>query len=288
MNQPAPELDPVIEFDRQPAVAFVETDRYCEGCGYNLRTQPVRRDARTRVLLCRCPECGGFQPVREGVTAGQVWLQRLGTLGLFLWIVTILGIVFGLGAAQVGFIFIPLEELTTHRQVTIPSPSSSQPSASSARTTVISGGRITITQSGMTTTYRREVRQTYPYYRAFMALMHGMSFALGFVLMMIAVVVFHHWRRWGYVVPAVLVPVATGVLAWEIWWVDCPHLIDWATPMIVAQAGACLAGGLTGILLGRPLARLLVMLLLPPRLRQVLVFLWLSDGKSPPAVATRS
>ncbi len=283
MNQPEAELDPLVEFDRQPPVAYIETDRYCEGCGYNLRTQPVRRDARTRVLLCRCPECGGFQPVREGVTAGRVWLQRLGTLGLFVWIVTILAAVFGLGAAQVGLTYASVDELTTYRQVTVPGPTQSQPAGGGTTTIIIGGQRITTSGSGTTTTYRREVRESDPLDRLFIALMQGISFALGFVLLLLAVVVFHHWRRWGYLVPAVLVPIVTGVLAWYIWSVECPHLIDWAEPTFVRQAAANLAGGLTGILLGRPFARLLVTLTLPGKLRQVLAFLWLADGKPPPA-----
>ena len=284
MSQPEPELDAIREFDRRPAVAFVETDRYCESCGYNLRTQPVRRDSRTRVLLCRCPECGGFQPGRDGVTAGRGWLQRLGMLGLFAWIVTLLGVGFGLGAAQVGFTFIPLEELTRYRQVVIPAPAQSQPAGGSTTMTMISGQRITITQSGTTTTHRREVRETYPYYRAFMALMHASSFTLGFLLSLMAVVVFHHWRRWGYLVPALFVSIVTGMLTWYIWSIDCPHLLDWAESIIARQSAAHLAGALTGILLGRPFARLLVTLMLPSKIRQVLAFLWHADGKLPPSV----
>jgi hypothetical protein len=287
MSQTEPELDPVLEFDRQPEVAFVETDRYCESCGYNLRTQPVRRDARTRVLLCRCPECGGFQPVREGVTAGRVWLQRLGTLGLFWWIVTLLGVGFGLGAAQVGFTMIPLEELTTHRQVIVPVAAAQSQPAGGGSTVTIAGQRITITQPGTRTTYRREVREYYPYYRAFMALMHTISFTLGFLLSLMAVVVFHHWRRWGYLVPALFVSITTGLLTWYIWLIECPHLLDWAESIIVRQSAAHLAGALTGILLGRPFARLLATLMLPQRLRQVLAFLWLVDGKRPPTVGAQ-
>jgi hypothetical protein len=37
-----------------------------------------------------------------------------------------------------------------------------------------------------------------------------------------------------------------------------------------------------GAFLGRPLARMLVVLLLPPRLRVPLSFLWICDGKPPP------
>ena len=217
-----------------------------------------------------------------------MWLQRLGTLGLFAWIVTILAVVFGLGSAQVAFTYLSVEELTTYRRVPVPGGSASQPAGSGTTTTLFAGGRITVTQSGVTTTttYRREVRESDPLDRLFIAVMQGTSFALGFVLLLLAVVVFHHWRRWGYLVPAVLVPIVTGVLAWYIWLVECPHLIDWAEPTFVRQAAANLAGGLAGILLGRPFARLLVTLTLPGRLRQVLAFLWLADGKPPPAMRT--
>ncbi len=292
MDRSEAELDAVLEFDRQPTVALVETDRFCDGCGYNLRTQPVRRDARTQLLLCRCPECGRFQPVRDGVTAGRVWLQRLGTLALFAWIITVLAVVFGLGAAQVGFTIIPLEKLTRYQRVAISTPPAWQSDGTDTQQTqsglgpiVISGMRINITQGGTTTTWRQVVRESYPHYQAFMTLMHGISFALGFLLTLLAVVVFHHWRRWGYLVPAILVPAATGLLVWYIWYYDNPHLCDWATTKIVGQAAAHLAGGLTGILLGRPFARLLVTLMLPPKIRQVLAFLWLADGKQLPQVA---
>lgn len=287
MTQPEPDLDLVSEFDQQATVAYVETDRYCESCGYNLRTQPVRRETRTRVLMCRCPECGGFQPVREGVTVGRVWLQRLGTLGLFAWIVTLLSVGLGLGAVQVGLTIIPLDELTTYRKITIPAPV--QPQTVGGGTTVtIAGQRIAITQPAATTRYRREVHQHYPYYREFMALMHASSFALGFLLSLMVVVAFHHWRRWGYLVPALSVSIAAGTLTWYFWSIDCPHLLDWGTSIIARQSAAHLAGGLTGILLGRPFARLVITLMLPRKLRQVLAFLWLADGKDPPTSVCRA
>jgi hypothetical protein len=289
MNRSESELDSLVEFDRQPVVAYVEIDRFCDGCGYNLRTQPVRREARTGLLLCRCPECGSFQPARDSATAGRAWLWRLGTLALFIWILVILWTGFGLGAAQVGLTLVPLEEFTTYRQSVITRPVPPLPALSSlpvglrAQTiTVTTQGSVSVTR---TTTWQREVRENVEYYAEFIALLRGSSFALGFVLAMLAAVVFHHWRRWGYFVVVTVVTVAAGVLVWCIWRNDQPHLLDWATPHIIAQAAAHFAGGLAGILLGRPFARLVVTLILPPRIRQVLAFLWLADGKQPPAVA---
>lgn len=289
MNQPDLQAHSLAEFDRQPPVAYVEMDRYCDGCGYNLRTQPVRVDARTGLLLCRCPECGRFHPARDATTAGRVWLERLGRLLLFTWILTILGGTIGLGAAQIGATFITLEELTRYRQVDLnppgaaPTPTTNPASTSSQMISVTPAGRIVVNTGNPTMTWRREVVDDLPYYALLITLTHGLSFGLGFLLALLAVVIFHHWRRWGYLVPVTLVPIIAGVIVWLVWREDVGHLLAWATPFIVRHAAAHLVGGLSGILLGRPLARLIVSLTLPPRIRQVLAFLWLADGKQPPA-----
>ena len=291
-----PEVDAVVEFDRLPAIAHVETDRFCDGCGYNLRTQPVRREARTRLLLCRCPECGRFHSVGDATTAGRVWLGRLGTLALFFWVVTVIGSFVGLGAAQIGLSLVPLEELTSYRQVSIAS-SSTQPvsganptSQISSTTTVISGGRIIITGPGgtSTSTYRRVVREPSEHDAALIALLRGLSFVLGFVLATLTAIFLHHWRRWCYVGPVLVVSAGAAALTLYGWNYDYPHLVHWAIPHVVAHAVSCFAGGLVGILFGRAFARLLLTIILPPRVRQVLAFLWLVDGKQPPAATTRA
>jgi len=283
---------PVVEFDAQPAVARVETDRFCDTCGYNLRTQPVRRDARTDLLLCRCPECGRVHPAHDTVTAGHVWLKRLGSLLLFVWILVVLGAGVALFAAQVGMTFVPLEELTTYRSVTV-GPPATQPAGTITRigpdgSTVmtISAGTVTLSTGGSPTTWRRVVRQEYEHYAAFTLLVRGISFALGFLLAMMAGVFLHHWRRWAYVLLVILFSVGPAVIAWYVWSHDWPDLREWSELHIAAQAAAHFAGGLAGALLGRLVARLIITVTLPPRVRQALAFLWLVDGKEPPAVAT--
>lgn len=288
MNRSESELDALLEFDRQPCMAYVETDRFCDGCGYNLRTQPVRRAGRTELLLCRCPECGRLQSVRDSTTAGRLWLGRLGKLLLFVWILVVLGVGFGLAAGQVGLTLLPLEELTTYRPITTTAPSLSIPALASMPANPL-GSTVTVIQQGnlvyrTVTTYRRQVRGHSPYDTAFVLLTRALSFASGFVLAMLATVVLYHWRRWGYMLGVVVVSVGAAVIVWCIWREDQPQLLDWANPHILAQAAAHFAGGLAGILLGRPLARLIAALVLPPRVRQILAFLWLVDGKQLPAV----
>ena len=158
------------DFDRQPIIARIETDRFCDCCGYNLRTQHVRRDPGTQLLLCRCPECGQLHPVRDQVTAGRVWLNRLGTLALFLWMLVVLPLGFGLGAAQVGISIIPLEELTNHQRVSVTVP---------PITPATPIGTLTTMQTTTTYRYRRAVRTEMPYYKTFMALVLGLSLVVG-------------------------------------------------------------------------------------------------------------
>ena len=58
------------DFYDLPRLLHFEVDRFCEGCGYNLRGQVVRREPGTKILLARCPECGCFHPAADAGTVG--------------------------------------------------------------------------------------------------------------------------------------------------------------------------------------------------------------------------
>lgn len=275
----------LAEFDRLPQVSMIEVDRFCDGCGYNLRGQAVRRDTRTKLLLCRCPECGQFHHAREQATVGRAWLNRLAMLGLLIWIGTVAGTVVMLGFAQALITTVPLEEFTIRRHIPVTSQPGTQPSTAAPTVFQIgAAGQVTLSMpSGTTTTYRAHytVNEDWPYKSEFTALMLASSFGTGVTLAVLLVVVCHHWRRWGYYVPVVLVTVAPALIVFSWWRAMAPELTWWGAWYITAHAAAFLAGGLTGIRVGRPLARLVANLLLPPKLRAPLAFLWLVDGKSP-------
>ncbi len=67
----------------EPMVGRIETDRFCDECGFNMRTAPVYRDGRTRLLLARCTECGRIHDAAQLTSAGRVWLTRLGVFASF-------------------------------------------------------------------------------------------------------------------------------------------------------------------------------------------------------------
>lgn len=251
----------MLEFTRLPQIACVETDRFCDACGYNLRTQAVRRDPRTEILLCRCPECGRFHPASEAATAGRLWLQRLMTLLLAFWIILIGSAVCGFAVGQGSITAFTLDALTYNERV-------SMPGGRSGRYTYVLQPRPVVREPGL-----------------LCAISGSTSLGLGLFASFAAVVVFPHWRRWIYSAVALAWPVAVALVVVYIWWTVAPHLMRWGWPYIWGHALVCILGGVVGAAIGRPLARLIVRLCLPPRLRPALSYLWVADGLPPPSGA---
>lgn len=121
-------------------------------------------------------------------------------------------------------------------------------------------------------------------YAMLMSYVLSASFGLGLGGAIVAVVVFPHWRRWGYAVLALGVPAGVALAMSAFWYQQAPHLVRWGMPIISGHMVAQMLGGLSGVFGGRPLARLLTRLVLPPRLRGAVAFLWTVDGKNPPVV----
>ena len=276
-------------FAAQPIIATIEVDRFCGRCGYNLRTQPVRREPRTELLLCRCPECGQFDAARDGATAGRVWLNRLGTAVSLAWIVGLLGIVLGIGGAQTGISFGVLDETTMYAPLpatttTLPAGQVANYTSSNSRTgmqtvsTVTKDGVQTVT----TMKWACQPRDVDTELRLFIWFMRTLSFGLGFTLILLIAVAAHHWPRWTYYVPVIALAAAACGLARIVAQFEMPELGGWAWFVISTQTAAFLVGGACAVPTARPLARLAATIVLPLRWRQVVAFLWLADGKLPP------
>ncbi len=249
-----------------PILAYVEVDRYCPKCAYNLRTQPVRRDGPTQLLVARCPECGAFDAVAGTMTATKPWLSRLATLGLLMWILAVLGAIFGLSLAQGAVTIGTIAGFTTWQQIQGP----------------------IVTTGSFRSTYQRVLKPDYRgrNYDFIITLAVFGSFVLAFLLVAMLVVVCHHWGRAVVACFAVVHTSVVSAFVWEIWEQDMPELIDWGKEYIVGFALVRLIGALSAVWAGRPLARLTVRIFLPPRVRSVLAFLWLADGLDLPRKET--
>lgn len=251
MLQPEPDIGTPPP-DR--VVGRIETDRFCDECGFNMRTAPVFRDERTRLLLSRCTECGRIHHAATATTAGRVWLQRLGVMAVFAWMALIIFATFVLTMVEMGMQMATLDELTEY----VPG----------------GGGR----------TPRTDMDE----YPEFMALVLGVSAAAGFVMILLYSCAAHHWKRIYHMMLAALMPMIPLITAWRAWYHEAPMLEHWAWRYLLLHATVQVTAGLIAALYGRPLVRLLATLLLPSRTRTLIGFLWLADGLMPPAVHPRS
>lgn len=256
-----------IERDAGATIGLIQTDTFCEGCGYNLHTQAVTRDERLGILICRCPECGRYSAVGQTTTAARVWLNRLATVLLTSWVFFLL-VLFALCSFFLGMLaYGHMAEMTEYRPV----------------------APIQTIKPGYADPYRylRVVKQIPAndadqlneqwWAQAWLAVL---TISLGLITGGLFAVLLWHCKGWVRILaflPAVLgcgvastgwisEPQAPAMRVWGLLHIGVYLLID------------LLAIGI-GLLLGRWFARGLIRVLVPPKPRQHLAFLWLTDGK---------
>lgn len=237
------------DFDAWTQVGVVELDRYCQRCGYNLITQPVRREPRLDVLIVRCPECGRFESTTD-VHARRLWLSRLLKVALVVWIAVALlsfGAACGLLAAPVFAII--NDSLTWTQQAETPP---------------------------------RWVRAVRTPDLETVALAIVASLFVAFAFVAAATVLVYHWRRWAFFLLALLLPTIAAAFASSIWYKELPKLWPLFWECIWLHWRIQIAAGLLGAVAGRATARLLARLLIPASLRSAVSFLWLADQLPPP------
>lgn len=273
--------------------AQLETDLFCEHCGYNLHGQGVIRDERLGIMVCRCPECGRFHPAAYRTTAPSLWLGRLASGLLLLWILIILAAFFfaGLGFGALQMIHI---DMFTDRKMIATDGRELEWSRVGNATRIVYAG--TTQPAGIYKQLRvprapRPINPNEPIYynrgtRNDLILLTLFSAAIGLPGGVFVAVLFWHWRPQNYVwmalVPFISAAFVVGILFFEE---DYELIRFWGTQRALfwASIQALFVGA--GILVGRPFARLLVRMFIPPRPRQYLAFLWKADGKVPPGVA---
>lgn len=250
-------------------VACIDLDRFCEDCGYNLRTMAVHRDEHMGIPVVRCPECGKFQPANHTATALRPWLNRLTSFVLMLWILTVISVVGLFGLAEGGITYGTLDELTIHEGATVQRV----------------GNRTIQTWSGSYGPL--EVKEMYPEDKWFIVAILILSSATALACGAFLVVVSPHWHRAAYATLVLLLPIVANAIVLIGWHYEAPQLFDWGLRYVASHVGAQVLGGLAGVFLGRPLARLTIRIVLPPGVRPRLAYLWLADNKPFPRPSTR-
>lgn len=267
-----PERSEPHNFDQSPQVGTVELDRYCAGCGYNLRQQPVRREPTTHLLLCKCPECGAFEPANQATTRPRSWFAQLVYLLWLIWIAALGLALVGAISASANLSYETGELLNETKYLDKPIPDPRATDASSVRTINFEyrlrplDGEHALELSGY--------------------LLGSFLTAVGLLSLVLLFV--PHWSRKGYLTLAMGWPIVALIVFYGMRLID-NYTLDYASsglklwiyssPLLIVLFA--IAGGLTAICLTRPTARLIVRILIPARQRGPFAYLWLVDGKTP-------
>ncbi|HEV7298103.1 MAG TPA: hypothetical protein VGN72_01980 [Tepidisphaeraceae bacterium] len=263
----------------------LETDHFCD-CGYNLHGQIVTRDERLNFMVCRCPECGTWHPAGEGTSARRVWLNRIGLFALFAWILfatcVVLGLLLAMGGMQ------GLHNATAVEWVQFLPDGTRVEWDLEQGQMVNSVTRQPLANTGFLNIQSRRVfemqwdRQevTWVIFLNLVSCLLATSLG-GFI----AIAGWHVPRR-RYLWVALL-PIAVAGVVYGLWRLERSHdafhveLLPWMGWCVALQVIFVLLG----TVIGRPLARGLARVFVPPKPRQALAFLWRVDGKTPPPMA---
>lgn len=272
-------------------------DRACIACGFNLSGQTIVKEPHYGMFIVRCPECGVAASLQEYPLLGK-WAGRLGAALVGVWV---LGVLAGAVIAAMtiwGFSDTLADDLSSHYAGLIteaarknaeaqgPNPSPATPNFNrnafdEAWWDALPPSKFFADSGGWAGAV---------HWRALWMLIPEIL-VLGAMGVAWSVLLSHlRWR--GALVFAVvvgmlgvafmLIEYASGTSSWY-WnpgYQKAKAQIGWPlSPIgVVVGIGAIWAG----MLIGRPIARGLVLLFLPPRLRAPLSFLWITDGKPLP------
>jgi hypothetical protein len=266
-----------IETGMGPAVGMVQTDTFCEGCGYNLHTQMVVRDERLGILICRCPECGRYSAVGQTTTAARAWLNRLATILLTGWVFFLL-LLFALCSLFLGMIAYGHVGDMTEIRPTFNTWAATRPARPPNRyyQSRYYPFRYGVRQIPNDATDEQTRHLWAQGWLTFFAVLLGLITGVLF-----SSLVWHcqgRSRLWGF-----LPPVAGCGVAGILWFSNpMTELIrDWGLLQIGLFFLVEMVAVGIGLWIGRSFARGLVRILVPPRPRQHLAFLWITDGKAP-------
>lgn len=261
----------------------IEADLFCDNCGYNLHSQPVVRDEHTGILVARCTECGRFQAVANASNASRVWLLRLSAIVVALWglilLAFVIGAMFGLFGLQMGAI----EGLSHGRWQTEGSSSVYRTWDPTLQKTVwmdaATDKPITQENPKWMRTFR-PAREIFELPSAAVVLIGLWSLAPTIFGCVLAVAMWHVSRV--RLLIFLLIPLLAGAITLFVMQLDegdRAGSLRVAASIILAATIAQLILTLLGMNVGRPVARFLAKLFIPPKPRQAIAFLWSVDGK---------
>jgi hypothetical protein len=257
----------------------IEVDTFCTGCHYNLHGQVVSIDERLGFPICRCPECGRFHPAGVGVTASGVWLRRWANGLLLTWVLMVLA---GFIAAAGLMAILDGASIGIYTNNYLAAPDGRPVTWAGNGGYVIEGTTIPIKNPmAMTKLYRWDVSMDGPSPGWLpMVLLTGGSFLVGLLGAVLCVTLMWHWPPYRYFL-CLLVPIGAAILvSLPFYFADqFGSIRGQCLERIAFQSSIGCIGLTLGVIVGRSISRTIIRIVVPPRPRQALAFLWQVDGK---------
>ena len=280
-------------------IGMVEGDRACHVCGFNLRGQPVVRERYYQMVMVRCPECGAPAPLLEYPPVSR-WITRARVVAMIACLVLMLsgflfaGLLIWQNAVRATRLTVePLATLIANDFIEFAKPNGGNTinawlgQQSPGPETRIENSWLK-KQNPSEWLSRVEVA-TQPLAPSVVGTWLAAAptlFSVGCVL----ACMLPHWRRRRLMlVPVIAFTVAMAAIA--LGWPDTkPRFISaWEVAVrilpwwiMVAQCGVGAMIVLCGVMSGRPIARLLIRWLVPPRQYPAFGFLWAADARPMP------
>lgn len=304
-HTPLPARTP--EPDGEPRVGVVAGDRLCARCAFNLVGQTIVREPRYGLLIARCPECGTPAPIQEYPLLGR-WANRLSFVLGGAWLLMLFAFL-GINVLTVtGFTIGVTQDLTAKYAFSISHTYAAYADANLPPSPAATYTATTFFPWGGTSQFDADWWRAQDHAAMFaeaggwsggvdwgalrqllfpilfaapfgmiwaVALPHakGIRRAIPLALVMVIAVlslVVHDWQsstpnwRWTYMGAQEAAYEQLGTLL---------HLITLSAWVVVFTLGT---------IFGRAVARRVIVLFLPPRLRGPWSFLWLADGLALP------
>jgi hypothetical protein len=303
-------------------VSTLVGDRVCATCGFNLCGQSVVREQHYNMLMVRCPECGTVAPMMEYPLLTK-WSVRFGYVLAAGWLLVLLlmiavssGVLFGQCNSVAQWGCMPLAtEIAKLQKAHWQEQTGLKPDFVGPIDPNFIASQSWVVQQALTAepgaySYIDKTWWDSQDVDVIVASLGGTTKAveLSKLAMLVqwfliplgigwfwAVALLHvKLRRVAIWIPLLLfvggavlylVVPNTWFNTWN-WWGDTAQNIAFRSKgwiVMLAAGGLSTMLVLIGVLTGRPLARLAVRGLLPPRLRGTLGYLWLATGRTPPS-----
>lgn len=271
-------------------------DRLCATCGYNLTGQAVLREPHYNMLIVRCPECAAVASVQEYPLLGR-WANRWAALGAGVWMLIVVGLWIGTGAAIFGFSIGTTETAAWKYSQFISNKYEVWRTQSSGQTQ----GQVTIVRNvnDWQTWWKQQDRDAlFAEAGGWLGAVHWPSLLLWMPYAAVAFTLGCVWaailigRNWRGRMVAMLLIMTVALFFSSISYLEWQNdLYGWSWNSGRQELGPTFLGMSlvfgaivlsAGLLVGRSIIRGLIRLLLPPRMRNSLAMLWTADGLKPP------